>query len=233
MKFYLGILLTGSVVIYHTGMNNLDHIVIAADTLEQGVNYVRKNLGVEIPEGGLHQTMGTHNHVMQLGNDAYLEVIAIDPAAEPPGHPRWFGLDESLTRAAIKQQPRLITWVMNTADIHQAVDTASFEIGTPTALSRDNLEWEIALPGDGRLLAGGMLPYCIQWQSTPHPAQDMADLDCLLQGLTIHHNRPRWITARLDEIEAGHLIEVEAITDDETPYLSATIDTPSGKVTLT
>ena len=232
MKFYLGILLTGSVVIYHNGMNNLDHIVIAADTLEQGIEYVRKNLGVDIPKGGLHQTMATHNHLMQLGNDAYLEVIAIDPSAEPPGHPRWFGLDESLTRAAIKQQPRLITWVMNTTDIHQVVDAANFEIGTPTALSRDDLEWEIALPSDGRLLAGGMLPYCIQWYTTPHPAQDMADFDCLLQNLTIHHNRPRWITARLDEIEAGHLIDVEAINDDETPYLSATIDTPAGRITL-
>ena len=61
----------------------------------------------------------------------------------------------------------------------------------------------------------------------------MADLECLLQGLTIHHNRPRWITARLDEIEAGHLVDVEAIGDDETPYLSATIDTPDGRVVLT
>ena len=214
-------------------MNNLDHIVIAADTLEQGVDYVRQNLGVDIPKGGLHQTMGTHNHLMQLGNDAYLEVIAIDPAAETPDHPRWFELEEPSMRAAIKQQPRLITWVMNTADIHQIAGITGIQIGTPTALKRDDLEWEIALPFDGRLLAGGMVPYCIQWHTNPHPAAGMADLDCLLQGLTIHHNRPRWITARLDEIEAGHLVDVEKISDNETPYLSATIDTPKGRVTLT
>ena len=214
-------------------MNNLDHIVIAASTLQQGVDYVRKSLGVEIPKGGFHQTMGTHNHLMQLGNDAYLEVIAINPAAEPPAHPRWFGLDEKLMRAAIRQRPRLITWVMNTMDIRQVADAAGFDIGTPTALSRDNLKWEIALADDGRLLASGMLPYCIQWGSTPHPSQGMADLDCLLQNLTIHHNRPRWITARLDAIGASHLVDVEAITDRETPYLSATIDSPKGRVTLT
>ena len=233
MKFYLGILFTGSVVNYHIGMNNLDHLVIAANTLEQGVDYVRKSLGVEIPVGGLHQTMGTHNHVMQLGNDAYLEVIAIDPAAEAPAHPRWFGLDDALLRAAIRKQPRLVTWVMNTADIQQVADTADFDIGTPTALSRDDLEWEIALPDDGRLLAGGMLPYCIQWLSSPHPSQGMADFECLLQSLTIHHNRPRWITARLDAVDASHLVNVEAIADSETPYLSAIIDTPTGRVTLT
>ena len=213
-------------------MNNLDHIVVAANTLKQGVDYVRSNLGVEIPRGGSHQTMGTHNHLMQLGNDAYLEVIAIDPEAAVPVHPRWFGLDDALLRTAIRQQPRLITWVMNTLDIRQLVDTAGFEVGTPTALSRDKLKWEIALTDDGRMLAGGMLPYCIQWHCSPHPSQDMADFDCLLQGLTIHHNRPRWITARLDAVGASHLVDVEAIADSETPYLSAAIDTPAGRVTL-
>jgi hypothetical protein len=61
----------------------------------------------------------------------------------------------------------------------------------------------------------------------------MADFDCLLQKLTIHHNRPRWITARLDAIGAGHLVDVEALADSETPYLSANIDTPTGTVILT
>ena len=233
MKFYRVILLTGSVVIYHSGMNNLDHIVVAADSLKQGVDYIRSCLGIEIPKGGFHRTMGTHNHLMQLGNDAYLEVITIDPEAEAPTRPRWFGLDDALMRAAIRQGPRLITWVMNSADIHQLADSAGFDIGTPTALSRDNLKWEIGLTDDGRLLAGGMLPYCIQWHSTPHPSEGMADFDCLLQNLTIYHNRPRWIAERLDAMGAGHLVDVEAIADSETPYLSASIDTPTGNVILT
>ncbi len=214
-------------------MNHLDHIVIAAATLEQGVDYVHSTLGVEILQGGVHQTMGTHNHLMQLGNDAYLEVIAINPDAEAPSHPRWFGLDSARMREAIQRQPQLVTWVMNTADIHQLVEGVSFDLGTPIALSRDNLEWEIALTGDGRLLADGMLPYCIQWHSEPHPSRDMVDLNCLLQSLEIHHNRPRWIEDRLDAIDASHLVHVESLPDKETPYLSATIDTPNGTVTLT
>jgi len=220
-------------VIYHIGMNHLDHIVIAATTLKQGVDHVKSALGVGIPKGGIHQTMATHNHLMQLGNDAYLEIIAIDPDATAPSHPRWFGLDSTRVREAIRQQPQLLTWVMNTTDLQQLVENAGFDLGTPTALSRDNLEWEIALPGDGRLLADGMLPYCIQWHSSPHPSEDMADLDCLLQSLTIFHNRPRWMEERLDAIDASHLVHVEAIPDTETPYLSATIDTPKGTITLT
>lgn len=213
-------------------MNCLDHIVIAAHDLQQGINYVRETLGVDIPCGGKHLTMSTHNHLMQLGNDAYLEVIAIDEDARPPRHPRWFGLDSAHMRAAVDQQPRLITWVMNTPDLRQLAARADFDIGTPTALERDGLEWEIALPADGRLLADGMLPYCIQWLSSPHPSQGMADTGCLLQELTIHHNRPRWLDDRLDAIEAGHLVQVESIPDSATPYLSAIIDTPTGSITL-
>jgi hypothetical protein len=214
-------------------MNNLDHIVIAAHDLRQGVDYVRETLGVDIPDGGKHQTMATHNHLMQLGNDAYLEVIAIDGDASVPRHPRWFGLDSARMRAAIRQQPRLITWVMNTSNLQQLVEQANFEIGIPTALSRDGLEWEIALPEDGRLLADGMLPYCIQWHSSPHPSQGMADTGCLLQELTIHHNRPRWLDDQLEALGAGHLVHVEALPDSATPYLSASIETPGGSVTLT
>jgi hypothetical protein len=61
----------------------------------------------------------------------------------------------------------------------------------------------------------------------------MADTGCLLQELTIHHNRPRWLDDQLDAIDAGHLVQIEPLADSATPYLSATIYTPSGTVTLT
>ena len=79
-------------------MNKLDHIVVAAHSLEQGVEYIQSELGVDIPEGGFHATMGTHNHLMQLGNEAYLELITINPNAETPKHPRWFALDDAMMR---------------------------------------------------------------------------------------------------------------------------------------
>ena len=60
----------------------------------------------------------------------------------------------------------------------------------------------------------------------------MADTGCLLQELTIHHNRPRWLDEQLDALDAGHLVNVEALPDSASPYLSVTIDTPSGTVTL-
>ena len=214
-------------------MNRLDHLVIAAETLEQGVDYVGTTLGVEIPRGGMHKTMGTHNHLMQLGNSAYLEVIAIDPDGRTPLQPRWFSLDDALMRESLHRQPRLTTWVMNTTDIHHLHRNSAFSTGTPTELSRDNLRWQIALTADGRLLANGLLPYIIQWHSKPHPSQAMVDLGCRLQSLEIHHNRADWLRSMLGSIGAEHLVGIHALPDNESAYLSASIETPSGIKVLT
>ena len=209
-------------------MNRLDHLVIAAVSLEEGIDYVRSTLGADIPVGGVHQTMGTHNHLMQLGNESYLEVIAIDPDGRIPIRPRWFDLDQRLMRESLRRQPRIITWVMNTTNIQRTKEQAEFSIGTVTELSRNDLRWKIALTEDGRLLANGLLPYVIQWQSEPHPSNAMADLDCRLLELNIYHNRPDWLKAMLASIDAEDLVTVFDLPDSEAPYLSASIETPNG-----
>ena len=213
------------------GMNRLDHLVVAARDLDAGADYLRQTLGVDIPRGGRHQTMATHNCVMSLGGDTYLELIAIDPDGERPPHPRWFALDSAALRASIAERPRLITWVINTPDLAALAASTEFDIGLPTELSRDDLHWAFALPDDGRLLAHGLLPYCIQWHSS-HPAARMADPGCRLQQLTLHHNRPEWLHQRLEQMDAATLVQIENIDADATPRLSAIIDSPNGVVTL-
>ena len=213
-------------------MNRIDHIVVAADSLERGVDYLRDGLGVDIPVGGKHVTMGTHNHLMQLGDGVYLELIAIDPGAKPPGHPRWFGLDDANMRARLERGPALITWVMRSVDLLRVKQKADFEIGEPTELARDHLRWRIALTDDGRLLGNGLLPYVIQWDSEPHPSTAMAQLGCRLLSLELFHNRPNWLRDRLSSIAADHLVDIHALVDDEAPYLCARIETPLGIKTL-
>ena len=96
------------------GNLNIDHVVVAAIDLEQGVRYVREQLGVDIPFGGEHPLMGTHNHLMQLGDAVFLEVIAVNPLGEQPVQPRWYGLDDPYVRARIAEEPALVGWVVNT-----------------------------------------------------------------------------------------------------------------------
>ena len=67
----------------------LDHLVIGAATLAEGVAWLEDRLGVTVPAGGKHPLMGTHNRLMQLGHGTFLEIIAIDPDAASPGRRRF------------------------------------------------------------------------------------------------------------------------------------------------
>jgi len=218
-------------------MTQLDHLVIGASTLAAGVAYVRDTLGVEIPQGGEHPLMGTHNHLMRLGTDLFLEVITSNPNAPTPKRPRWYGLDDPFVQAQIAQQPKLLTWVVNTPDIIALQKHSSFSFGNPTPVSRGDLTWHFGIPDDGRLLAGGLLPYMIQWHTTAHPAQHMADRGCTLHKLTLNTPHHTWIETVLGEIGALDLVELNQIKDSAgrvvgSPHITAEIMTPTGLKTL-
>ena len=102
----------------------LDHLVVAADTLEQGADFVERILGIRPQPGGQHKPMGTHNLVLSLGERCYLEVIAIDPDLPKPERPRWFGLDGSNLHQRLRARPRLIHWVARTPDLDKSVAAA-------------------------------------------------------------------------------------------------------------
>jgi hypothetical protein len=181
-----------------------------------------------MPFGGVHGKMGTHNHLMQLGSDTFLEIIAIAHAIEPPDRPRWFGLDDAFIRQRIEKQPALLAWVVNTDHIDGLIKQANFSTGKAERISRGNLTWYFGLPEDGRLLAGGMLPYAIQWRTDHHPSANMVDLGCRLQRLEIHHPYPQWLQAALASIGAADLVQIDALAKNQTPYMTATIHTPDG-----
>jgi hypothetical protein len=103
----------------------LDHLVVVAPTLSAGAEWVRETLGEAPEEGGSHPRMGTHNALLRLAEDVYLEVIAIDPDAPAPSRPRWFGLD----RVGPNDPPRLAAWVARTNDLHGAVVESPIECG--------------------------------------------------------------------------------------------------------
>src|SRR6478735_419898 len=70
----------------------IDHLVVAARTLDQGVQWCEATLGVTPGAGGEHPLMGTHNRLLRIATvqypRAYLEIIAIDPAAQTPSRRR-------------------------------------------------------------------------------------------------------------------------------------------------
>ncbi|MGB8424371.1 MAG: VOC family protein [Desulfobacterales bacterium] len=213
-------------------LTKIDHLVIGAANLAQGVNYVKEYLGVDMPYGGEHPKMGTHNHLMRLGSDMFLEVIAINPAGESPENPRWYGLDDPFVGCRLAARPALLTWVVNTNNIGELLKQAKIDFGEATALSRGALNWSFGLPDDGRLLAGGMLPYAIEWPIGTHPSKNMADAGCRFKGLEIYHPYPVWLQSVLDSIGAGDLAKIYPLQKGRFACLVTHIDTPTGEKEL-
>jgi len=201
----------------------LDHLVIAADSLDQGRPFIDSKLGVDIAAGGEHLTMGTHNLLMGLSDAQYLEVIAISPDLPKPDWPRWFALDKWKTGS----EPRLITWVARTDSIEELCAQSPVPLGEITTMSRGNLTWRIAIPIDGSLVEGGILPMVIEWPEGVHPTENMADQGVSLDGLVLSHPEPKNILAALEALGIEQLNEVVRVEEGE-PGLKAKFMTPSG-----
>lgn len=207
-------------------MTELDHLTIAAPSLEQGVAYVRDALCVDLPTGGAHPRMATHNRLLRLGDGVFLEVIAIDPAAPPPPRPRWFQLDDPAVQAEL---PRLITWVVRTSDIANVFLASRAALGAIEPMTRGDLRWLLTFANDGALVDHGAIPSLIQWPAGPHPTTRMPDLGCALERFEIAHPDPERLRADLASIGADAHV---AITAGAAPRLRAHIRTPSGIRTL-
>jgi glyoxalase-like protein len=183
----------------------LDHVVIGCATLEQGAAYLRGILGVDVPAGGRHARMGTHNLLMCVGDTAYLELIAIDPEAPPPGRPRWFALDDSAQQARLAERPRPIAWVAGTRDIGAAL-AASPELGRAVEMTRGDLVWRVSARDDGALPQAGALPVLIEWPPGPHPSAQMADLGVRLERIIVAAADEEVLAAQLKALGAAHLV---------------------------
>ena len=168
--------------------SDIDHLVVAARTLEEGAAWVEEQLGVATVPGGKHALMGTHNRLLRLGPRVYLEVIAIDPEASAPGRPRWFALDSPQMQSHLARGPALIHWVARTGDIEAAARESPGTVEILSA-SRGAYRWRIGIAPDGRLPAGGMSPTLIQWEGDHHPADALPDSGCTLVELSTAGSR--------------------------------------------
>jgi hypothetical protein len=222
----------------------LDHLVVAAATIEAGAAWCEAVLGVAPGPGGRHAHMGTHNRLLKIASPAfpaaYLEIIAIDPAAPPPGRPRWFGLDDAAAAARTAAGPRLLHWVARSdaLDAHRAgLSALGFDTGPAVPASRETpaglLSWRTLVRDDGALLLEGALPTLIAWDGA-HPTSRMADVPVALASLQVG-GLPVPVRHLLglthDHASAGS--PGLRCIDGPAPALQACLLTPRGPVTLT
>lgn len=206
----------------------IDHLVLATPDVEDTAARLRLDWEVEIVAGGAHVGRGTCNELTGLGAATYLEIVGPDSAQPTPAFPRAFGVDD-LTEA------RLVAWCARPTrplpEVVAAVAALGIDLGCIAAMSRSRpdgvlLEWQLTFPLLGPD-AGGVLPFLIDWQLSPHPAADLPH-DCTLHQLQLTHPVPDLLRAVLREVGDDDRIVVAA----GAPAIAASVLTANGQFNL-
>lgn len=184
-----------------------DHVAIAARTLAEGAEWLRDRLEVAPEPGGKHPALGTHNMLLSLGAGEYLELIAVDPDAPPPGRPRWFGLDN------FDGLPRVAGWVARATPLVAPAGTTIAEA------RRGDLRWRITLPDAGQMPRNGAEPMLIDWGTGAHPSDLLPDRGLRLKGLSL-------------PLERLDLADRRLMLTGARTAITLTLTTPDGEVTL-
>jgi hypothetical protein len=226
----------------------IDHLVVMAASLDEGVQWCEDTLGITPGPGGEHEKYGTHNRLFKIASPqfplAYFEIIAINPAAVIPKRsqvPRWFDMDDAALQKAVAQGLQLIHFVSSTDDVKAArhvLRTQGMERGQVVHASRKSskgmLHWQITVREDGERLFNGCLPTLIQWGKPDaaeplrmHPRNSLPRSGVTLQSLTVHHPSAAKLQAAYEAIGLSD-IAIEAGPAN----LVATLQTPKGLVQL-
>ena len=219
----------------------IDHLVVAANTLDDGVAWCESTLGITPGPGGEHPLFATHNRLFSVATahypKIYFEIIAINPGAARAriqGDKRWFDLDNLALQRQLEQNgPQLIHFVASTPSASIAVDALSqlgLDRGDLLPASRMTssglLSWQITVRKDGQRLMNGALPTLIEWGDV-HPTDAMAACGVTLQSLSASQPDPSSLRAAYRAIGLGGVNVIEGH-----PNLIAMLQTPRGLVTL-
>ena len=166
-------------------MHKLDHVVIAANNLDEGTSYVENKLNVKLSNIGYHKDMGTHNRVVKISKSVYLEVISIDPNCEQIKSKRWFNLDSPKLQSQLRESPRVIGYVIENEDTKILKHYEPF-----FSASRGEYKWKFAMPRNDSSIStdkfyqSGIIPSLINWESEK-PINKMQDNHLNLEKIEV------------------------------------------------
>ena len=203
----------------------VDHLVYATPDLQLGINRIEALLGVRASPGGQHPGRGTRNALLSLGPGAYLEIIGPDPEQAAPSQPRPFGIDDL-------KEPELVTWAAKGKGLEQLARDAArggVMLGEVISGSRRRtdgvmLSWRYTDPRT--VVAGGIVPFFIDWGTSPHPALSAAP-GVSLVALRAEHPDAQRVHTALSRLGIDLAVQREARA-----ALIAVVDSPRGRVEI-
>lgn len=207
----------------------LDHLLIGAPTLEDGIAWFEDRTGVRAARGGAHPGLGTWNAVASLGPAQYVEIIAPDPGQ--PGVETFYVPDLRGFK-----EPRIATWAAGTdmpissftSDLPHGIVCDPPRRGSRVRPDGARLAWSLAFPKDAiRRSYDGMLPFFIEWEAgCPHPGLS-APSGLRLLSMSIAHPAH----AALNEALRALGLE-DGAGNAPTPSIRIELETPRGTVIL-
>jgi len=205
----------------------IDHLVFATHDLAEGIELAEDMLSLRAVHGGSHQGLGTSNAHISLGNRCYLEIIGPDPDQPDFDGVRPFGIDEL-------EHPKLMSWAARRSELSGFVKMANakgVELSDVISMTRitpegNTLEWELSFPLETSSNQVMVVPFFIDWGTSPHPTSHRMKSAQLLALELIHPDPDNLAkTAQVLELDVNVSIGAE-------PKLNARILCPSGEILL-
>ena len=206
-------------------VESVDHLILGAATLADGIAFVRKRLGVAARPGQRLPGAGTEHAIVALGPRSYLQVLAPSDDADEPA--------PGLAPLRSLAQPALWGWAIATdgggtggarAD-HLGVVHATLGADRRTEPGAAFVRWRnLAV----QLALGAAAPVFIEWSAhSPHPAAQAPAAGTLV-SLTLRHPDPDAVHAALAKL--GFSVDVVRAS---APGITAVLETLDGqRVTL-
>lgn len=205
-------------------MAGFDHFALACRDLQTGVDYVESLTGVRPAPGGPHPGVGTHNALLSLGTDVYLEIIAVDPEQPEPNQPRPFGIDDhdGLRLAAFAIHPGSEESIESVADVIRSHGTDPGPVSSMSRRKPEGEEISWRLTRSNRI---GLVPFVIDWGDTPNPAT-VTPTGCSL--VSVEGNDPDSVGI----VELHSSLGLVSTVSEGPTSLRIVLDTPNGQVSL-
>jgi Glyoxalase-like domain len=198
---------------------NIDHIILGINDLDKGIARFKELTGVEPVIGGIHPYSFTHNALVALDGETYIEIMAPRPDAQ--NVPDEFLTLENLTP---------IGWAVRTHNTNQTKE----KIKAAGIIASESKDGSRAKP-DGTMLRWTTFdvdyrydfPFFIEWGAgTVHPSASSPS-GCSLQSF--HITTPD--DEALNKLKSALQLGLTVNKGNEI-QLQLTIDSPKGKVTF-
>ena len=200
----------------------MDHLVYCVPDLEEAMAFFRDQHGIHPVIGGKHLKKGTQNALFSLGNQCYLEILAIDESNTSIDTDRWMGIDHLTS-------PKLTRWSLKSDDLRHDTsivnaykpEMGAIEEGQRQTTSGKTLRWDMILPLSYPEVE--LIPFMVDWSSSEtHPNDSLSDTSQLI-GLSLGHPDPETVQKYLNELG----INLEVVPSDKAT-ITASIKGPKG-----